>query len=614
MRTTLALAILIHHLTLSSLMASDPAQPLENLDPNHPRLLLSGPEWDALRVRIDAGDPALTFLWSYVKDVADDCLVQKPAVRELQGRRLLGVSRLVLKRVAFLAMAWRLTDDQRYLERAVAEMDAVSAFSDWNPSHFLDVAEMAAGMGIGYDWLHDALSETQRARYREALVDKALGIGFRTEARHNWWIDGTNNWNQVCNGGLTMAALAIAGEGGGDIPERIVVQAIRNIGHAMQEYEPEGAYPEGAGYWDYGTSYNALFLSVLQSALGSDFGVTDSFPGFLKTAEFRAQLITPAGLSYNFGDNSTSRSASPTVFWFNHPQVNRMEFEYMLQSVPSITPTGRSHGGRMVPFQLIWLSQANLESEGAALPLATAWRGRNPVAVFRTAWSDPGASLVTLKGGKARISHGHMDAGSFIFESDGIRWALDLPRGGYHHFESQGVGLWDMSQNGDRWTLKAWSTLGHNLLRFPGYNPDVDGGSDWLERDLDPEVPSASVDLTALYPQFYDTHHREVSLQPDGSARIADRITGLLAPVHPQWTLLTTAEIEPDATGATLTHDGKALQVTAECTEELHVFWESAEEPLRPEDIAYPGVKRLIIEPRIRNGNLELTVDLIPMN
>lgn len=612
MRFTLTLVFFLTGMTISSLRATDPANPFQTLDLNHPRLLMSGSEWNALRERVEAGDPAVTFLWSHVRDVADACLTQEPVVRELEGRRLLGVSRLALKRIAFLAMTWRLTGDARYLDRAVAEMDAIATFSDWNPSHFLDVAEMAAGMGIGYDWLHQALSETQRARYRGALLDKALSIGFRTEEQGNWWIDGTNNWNQVCNGGLSMAALAIAGEGGGDVPVRIVRQAIANVGHAMQEYEPDGGYPEGAGYWDYGTTYNVLFLAVLQSALGSDFGVADPYPGFRQTADFRAQMNTPAGLRYNFGDNSTPQTASPTLFWFNHPQVNRMEFDSMRQTVPSFEPNARSQSGRMIPFQLIWLSRADLDGAGPMLPLAAAWRGKNPVAIFRTSWSDPDASLVTLKGGKARISHGHMDAGSFIYEANGVRWALDLPRGGYHHFESQGVGLWDMAQDGDRWTLKAWSTLGHNLLRFPGFNPDVDGGCDWLEQDLDASV--ISVDLTNLYPQFYDTHHRAVELHEDGSARVIDMITGLLAPVNPQWTLLTPAEIVTDATGATLTLDGKTLRVNADCAQKLRVFWESAAEPLRPEDVPYPGVKRLIIEPQMTTGEFELTVSLIPVD
>jgi hypothetical protein len=37
-------------------------------------------------------------------------------------------------------------------------MLAAAAFSDWNPSHFLDVAEMTAALAIGYDWLYEEVS------------------------------------------------------------------------------------------------------------------------------------------------------------------------------------------------------------------------------------------------------------------------------------------------------------------------------------------------------------------------------------------------------------------------------------------------------------------------
>ncbi len=52
-------------------------------------------------------------------------------------------------------MAWKMDEDSRFLDRAVAELDAVCAFSDWNPSHFLDLAEMSLAVSIGYDWLYN---------------------------------------------------------------------------------------------------------------------------------------------------------------------------------------------------------------------------------------------------------------------------------------------------------------------------------------------------------------------------------------------------------------------------------------------------------------------------
>ena len=597
-------------IVFSTLMnASDIRNPLENLNPKHPRLFLPDTDWPELQSRIEASRPRLDCLRQPLLDFAEECFEKEPLSREMEGRRLLGVSREAIKRIGCLAMAYRLTGDARFLDRAIIEMDAVCSFEDWNPSHFLDVAEMATAVGIGYDWLHDALTDEQRARYREALLSKALQIGLETDDPHNWWIDGTNNWNQVCHGGLTVAALAIAGEGGDDTPARIVRQAIENIGAAMQVYEPEGAYPEGPGYWNYGTTFNILFLDALQSAVGTDFGITDAFPGFLSTARFRAQLNTPAGLSYNFSDNGESRQASPSLFWFGDAEVSRLEYAFLTQQKAS----GRAHSSRLLPVELIWLSRTTVtDSTDDPLPLNAVWGGQNPVAVFRTSWSDPNAAFLGLKGGAARISHGQMDAGSFIYEVNGVRWAVDLGSKSYHHFEKQGIQLWDMNQDGERWSLMTWNTLGHNLLRFPGFNPDVDGRCDWAESAAESSDQAATIELTALYPQFCDAYQRRAELKPDGSVVIEDRIESLSTPVPPQWNLLTRAQIEPTANGAILRQDGRTLRVEAEAGYPLNVRWESAENPPRPEEPTNPGLNRLIIEPQIATGDLILTVRLTP--
>ena len=67
-------------------------------------------------------------------------------------------------------MAYRLYGDRRHLDRCLAEMRAVSAFQDWNPRHFLDVAEMSLALALGYDWLYGDLSEEDRNLFADALT------------------------------------------------------------------------------------------------------------------------------------------------------------------------------------------------------------------------------------------------------------------------------------------------------------------------------------------------------------------------------------------------------------------------------------------------------------
>ena len=44
-----------------------------------------------------------------------------------------------------------LTGDRAFSSRAEQEMLAAAAFTDWNPSHFLDVGEMTTALALGYD-------------------------------------------------------------------------------------------------------------------------------------------------------------------------------------------------------------------------------------------------------------------------------------------------------------------------------------------------------------------------------------------------------------------------------------------------------------------------------
>src|ERR1700730_3640964 len=113
-------------------------------------------------------------------------LALAPIERIQIGRRLLDKSREALRRLFFLSYAHRMTQQQKYLQRAERELLAISAFSDWNPSHFLDVAEMTMAVSIGYDWLYNNLSADSRAIIKEAILKK--GIEPSLDPKNNGWL------------------------------------------------------------------------------------------------------------------------------------------------------------------------------------------------------------------------------------------------------------------------------------------------------------------------------------------------------------------------------------------------------------------------------------------
>src|SRR6476646_181149 len=108
----------------------------------------------------------------------------------------------------------------------------------------------------------------------------------------------------------------------------------------------------------------------------------------------------------------------------------------------------------------------NNPSEPKKVDLTLNWKsnGTVPITILRSSWSDPRATFIGLKAGSPSASHGHMDIGSFVLDSDGVRWATDLGSEGYYGIESRNMGLWDKAQNGDRWTIFRLSNLGHNTL------------------------------------------------------------------------------------------------------------------------------------------------------
>jgi hypothetical protein len=57
-----------------------------------------------------------------------------------------------------------------------------------------------------------------------------------------------------------------------------------------------------------------------------------------------------------------------------------------------------------------------------------------------------------------------MDAGSFIFELNGVRWSIDPGNQGYNTLEQAGFDLWNSTQTGQRWTLLTKNNYGHSTI------------------------------------------------------------------------------------------------------------------------------------------------------
>ena len=98
--------------------------------------------------------------------------------------------------------------------------------------------------------------------------------------------------------------------------------------------------------------------------------------------------------------------------------------------------------------------------------MPTVWKGDgpNPIVIFKTEESDPHKYYFGGKGGKATNSHGNMDAGSFIFQLDGVRWVIDPGNQEYYELEKNGFDLWGGCQQCERWNLLTKNNFGHSTI------------------------------------------------------------------------------------------------------------------------------------------------------
>ncbi|MBM3861836.1 MAG: heparinase [Verrucomicrobia bacterium] len=543
----------------------------------HPRLFWPADGEEAVRAKIKQ-DPQCAATWKAVQRAADQMLGEPPVVYVKQGRRLLHRSREALGRIIHLGFAARMTGDKRYIGRAVAEMKAAAAMPDWNPSHFLDTAEMTLALAVGYDWLHAVLSPAERAEIKAAIETKGLGPYLKPKSKHGWERGG-NNWNQVCHGGMVAGALALLE----DNPERaveVVSRALKGLPHAMKVYDPDGTYPEGPSYWAYGTTYNVVLIAMLESALGADFGLTQH-PGFLKSGEFPLHMTGPTGNHYCFSDCGVRTVFSPAMVWFatRTKRPDLLWFQEMLLQ----REVRETQHDRFFPLALIWAAPNMNRIE----PATRNWYGRgpNPLAVFRTSWTDPNALYLAIKAGSPGASHGHMDIGSFIMEADGVRWSLDLGMQSYHALESRGFNLWNGRQGGDRWKLFRYHTRGHSTLMVDDQEQVVNSRAPITE--FSSEQMFAVVDMSATYAKQLAGATRKFSVESNRRVVIEDKLKGGAKPVNVRWAIITPGTLKP---GGWLEKDGKRLRIEVIAPKGAKLQSWPADPPPNDFDEPNPGV------------------------
>jgi len=481
---------------------------LNTLKGEHPRLI-SAESIGKIKMLIQEDELAQQ-IWKSNLKFAQGLLNKKPLVyNKPDGRRLLSVSREALERVRSLSLIYLILGEKKYAERAWQELSAVASFSDWNPSHFLDCAEMTHAVALGYDWLYNFWSAEQKKMLQQAILQKGLNPALEVYSKEVGWHKGNINWNQVCNGGISIGALAIA-EHIPEIASKILSTAIESIQLPMKAYEPDGGGYEGPTYWDYGSRYNVFFLDALENSLGTDFGL-GSMEGFRRSGDFQIHLSATNLMCFNFSDSDVKAMSTAQHFWMGkrYDQARYSGFRYM----------ALKRGVKGNILDLLWFDDRFKDFDLNSMPLDKYFRVAE-IVTMRDSWDNEKGFSVALKGGSSTRVHSHMDLGSFILECDGVRWFTDFGKDAQtyqRHINKAG-----------RWDFYRTRAEGHNTLvinpKFRGNQKRTeDAIAEFTKFESGKESAIAVLDVSKSY--FDDvSFKRTFTLNRGIEFRIADEI------------------------------------------------------------------------------------------
>ncbi len=519
---------------------------LKTLRKEHPRLLLHGKTAEEIRPLI-ARDGVAARLYASIEKSAEKTLKEKPSRYELpDGRRLLSVSGRVLDRVEALTFAYHMTGKRQYAERAWAELEAAAQFKDWNPSHFLDTAVMTYAFAIGYDWLWQEWSPPQREILRQAIVAMGLNPAMKVYSSKRGWHTGHINWNQVCNGGIGLGALAVADEEP-KLAGEILAHALASIPRAMEFYAPDGGGGEGITYWDFGSRYNVLLMAALESALGTDFGLS-RIDGFRQSGDYQIFLCGAGRLAFDFSDCALRAVSTPQHFW--------MARKYGIPLYAWFRYGALAEGQSDGVTDLLWFEPVPRLPDAGNVPLDKLFR-KVECGSMRDSWEPDRGFVVALQGGSNAGSHRHLDLGTFILEADGVRWIVDSGK------ESETYQRHKNHQDrNDFYRIRA---EGHNTLVFnPDGKPDQDprGSAEFAPLRSQPDRATTSLDLTRAYAEDAARVVRTFTLDRGRSFTISDEIA--CRKPSTVWSFFHTeadVELAADRRSAALTDKGKRLTV-----------------------------------------------------
>jgi len=416
-------------------------------------------------------------------------------------------------RLGFMLFAEGLSNNGRYLPGIQRELEAILDEPSWAvPLHARkrpdwksarDLVDLAAAarawdLALADYLLGDKLPLPLRTRIREEVRARVLTPYLKRvrlrDREDFWWMNGTNNWNAVCNGGVVAAALLLRGAEPPAVSREEAAELIASyealIPFYLSAFGTDGFCDEGFAYWKYGYGHFTISSEVIRLATR---GQLDLLQGksqrLISTFDRRWEI--DSGIYPLFGD-AFAKTTIPV--WLHDFATMRYEGTggILAKDSRSFPIYRHSLGAHLYTtcFDLSLKRPPSNSAEAKASLQLRDWFPDGGALVLRRNSSEPGLS-VALNGGNNGRSHNHNDLGSFVVVYKGEAILADLGADTYvkDTFSSK------------RYTSEVTNSFGHPVPMVAGQlqRPGRDARAVTKRSDFTPERDIWEMEMTSAY-------------------------------------------------------------------------------------------------------------------
>jgi hypothetical protein len=488
----------------------------------HPRLMLSEAEIDRLYSAIHVNGSVQATWWASIQAQANTIMGEQPIIVNTTTGDFVNQARDLQDRVYYLSLDYLLCNDTTTQANCLSTIYTLltdvaqwkgyesqgwlCGATDATPA-FLDVAEISHAFAIAYDWCYAGWTPAQRAYICSTLSTQGLAVGVSQYNAGNTWVKNTALGNGVCvsDSAMTFSSIAILGEEAGagvtapSAPTMLDDCMTDFSVFAQSQHDVlanDGGWAESECYWNFAMRYMSTLLASLETSTGTCYDI-DHLGGLAETGAYELYTFSPisgsAGTLFVYGDEeqpdvgASDGSGGPgypsplqkdqglsralQYFGLKYDQPVYSWRQQQTIALNAVTPSP-------YPTDLLWYDPRGATESPSALDLPPSTYFANDDELFlRSAWNDPNALYVGMKGGwgvnSSPYGHGdahlNLDIGTFVFDALGVRWAYGLGRDTYNKYYFD----LNLSDYPNRYSYYRSRSEGQNTLVI---NPSSDGG------------------------------------------------------------------------------------------------------------------------------------------